>query len=115
MYSIFLYFKEQDSIYEKIKNGLDGLDVGILINNVGMSYSHPEFFGDIQDINQFTNNLINCNITSVTKMTAIVLPGMVERKKGGIIINNASSSGRFPTPLLTVYSSTKAYVDFFSR
>ncbi len=47
-------------------------------------------------------------------MTAIVLPGMVERKRG-IIVNNASASGRLPTPLLTVYSATKAYVDFFSR
>lgn len=47
-------------------------------------------------------------------MTAIVLPGMVSRK-GGVIINNASASGRVPTPLLTTYSASKAYVDFFSR
>ena len=60
------------------------------------------------------NNIINCNIVSLTKMTAIVLPGMVERKKG-VIINNASSAGRTPFPLLTVYSATKAYADFFSR
>ena len=47
-------------------------------------------------------------------MSAIVLPGMVKRK-GGIIINNASGSGRIPTPLLSVYSASKSYVDFFSR
>ena len=29
--------------------------------------------------------------------------------------NNASGSGRLPCPLLTVYSASKAYVDFFSR
>ena len=60
------------------------------------------------------NNIINCNIVSLTKMTAIVLPGMVERKKG-VIINNASGAGRTPIPFITVYSATKAYVDFFSR
>ena len=60
------------------------------------------------------DDMINCNILSVTKMTAIVLPGMVQRN-GGVIINNASASGRIPVPLLTVYSATKSYVDFFSR
>lgn len=47
-------------------------------------------------------------------MTAICLPGMIKKRKG-IIINNASASGRTPTPMLTVYSATKAYMDFFSR
>ena len=59
-------------------------------------------------------DLINCNITSLTRMTAIVLPNMIKNNKG-IIINNASASGRVPTPFLTVYSASKAYVDFFSR
>ena len=39
---------------------------------------------------------------------------MVERGRG-IIVNNASSTGRFPLPLLTLYSASKAYMDFFSR
>jgi short-subunit dehydrogenase len=60
------------------------------------------------------NKLINCNVVSCTKMTAICLPVML-RKRKGIIINNASASGRIPTPMLTVYSATKAYMDFFSR
>lgn len=60
------------------------------------------------------NKLINCNIVSCTKMTAICLPVML-RKRKGIIINNASASGRIPTPMLTVYSASKAYMDFFSR
>jgi 17beta-estradiol 17-dehydrogenase / very-long-chain 3-oxoacyl-CoA reductase len=47
-------------------------------------------------------------------MTAICLPAML-RKKKGIVINNSSGSGRIPTPMLTVYSATKAYMDFFSQ
>lgn len=33
----------------------------------------------------------------------------------GLIINVASAAGLTPTPLLSVYSGTKVFVDFFSR
>ena len=39
-------------------------------------------------------------------MTRIVLPQMLERKKGAII-NISSLSGAIPSPLLAVYSGTK--------
>jgi 17beta-estradiol 17-dehydrogenase / very-long-chain 3-oxoacyl-CoA reductase len=79
-----------------------------------MSYSYPEYFDAYAQSDKAISNLINCNITSLTRMTAIVLPNMIKKNKG-IIINNASASGRVPTPFLTVYSASKAYVDFFSR
>lgn len=107
-------FTEQSSIYEEIRRQLNGLDIGVLVNNVGVSYSYPEFFDVFAQNEKTVSDMINCNITSVTKMTAIVLPAMVEKRKG-VIINNASGSGRIPAPLLTVYSASKAYVDFFSR
>lgn len=47
-------------------------------------------------------------------MTQLVLPGMVERSKGAIL-NISSGSGMFPVPLLTIYSATKTFVDFFSQ
>ncbi|XP_062596817.1 very-long-chain 3-oxoacyl-CoA reductase-like, partial [Saccostrea cucullata] len=58
--------------------------------------------------------IINVNITSVTMMTSIVMPAMVERKKGAVI-NISSAGGVHPIPLQTVYSASKAYVTFFSR
>ena len=61
-----------------------------------------------------TSDLVKCNITSLNTMTAMVLPQMQERKSG-VIINVSSLSGLMPTPLLSVYSGTKAYVDMFSR
>lgn len=100
-------------IYDKVRAELEGMEIGTLVNNVGMGYAHPMYFAEIPN-DKVVADLININIYSVSMMTRIVLPGMLERKKGAII-NLSSASGAAPMPLLTVYSAAKAYVDFFSR
>ncbi|KAI5100407.1 very-long-chain 3-oxoacyl-CoA reductase-A [Silurus meridionalis] len=97
----------QINIYPKIEDALAGLEIGVLVNNVGISYPYPEFFLHIPDLDKFINTMINVNITSVCQMTRLVLPKMEARAKG-VILNISSASGMYPVPLLTVYSSTKA-------
>uniref|UniRef100_A0A8C6UGW8 3-ketoacyl-CoA reductase n=1 Tax=Neogobius melanostomus TaxID=47308 RepID=A0A8C6UGW8_9GOBI len=104
----------KSDIYPKIEAGLSGLEIGVLVNNVGVSYPYPEYYLHIPDLDNFITNMINVNITSVCQMTRLVLPRMVDRSKG-VILNISSASGMYPLPLLTVYSSSKAFVDFFSR
>ncbi|XP_010779841.1 estradiol 17-beta-dehydrogenase 12-A-like [Notothenia coriiceps] len=104
----------RSDIYEKIEAGLAGLEIGVLVNNVGVSYDYPEYYLNIPDLDNFITNMVNVNITSVCQMTRLVLPRMNERSKG-VILNISSASGMYPLALLTVYSSTKAFVDFFSR
>uniref|UniRef100_A0A8C8LN83 Uncharacterized protein n=1 Tax=Oncorhynchus tshawytscha TaxID=74940 RepID=A0A8C8LN83_ONCTS len=99
--SIAVDFSATD-IYPKIEAGLTGLEIGVLVNNVGILNG------------LFIDTMVNINITSVCQMTRMVLPGMVERKKGAIL-NISSASGMYPCPLLTIYSASKAFVDFFSR
>ncbi|XP_037360046.1 very-long-chain 3-oxoacyl-CoA reductase-like [Talpa occidentalis] len=111
--TIAVDFTSED-IYDKIKTSLAGLQIGVLVNNVGMSYEYPEYFLEIPDLNNTIKKLININVLSVCRMTRLVLPGMAGRSKGAIL-NISSVSGMYPVPQLTIYSATKAFVDFFSQ
>ncbi|XP_030323215.1 testosterone 17-beta-dehydrogenase 3 [Calypte anna] len=102
----------KNSIYENIKKSLQGLDIGVLVNNVGMLHNPlPCRFLNGPDTDE---NLINCNVISVTKMTRIVLKQMVPRKKG-LILNLSSGLSTFPCPLYTMYSASKVFISTFSK
>lgn len=107
-------FTNTDSIYYDIEKQLSGMEIGILINNVGMSYSYPEYFLETPSKEKLYPNIINCNIYSVTNMTKIVLPGMLERRRG-VVINVSSILAQIPSPFCSVYSSSKAYVQKFTE
>ncbi|KAG6923173.1 hydroxysteroid 17-beta dehydrogenase 12, partial [Chelydra serpentina] len=108
-------FTQGSEIYESIQTTLQGLEIGILVNNVGMVYAPGLVnFLDVPNIEKTLSDIVNCNMLSVAKMTRIVLPQMLTRKKG-VIINLSSEGGRHPQPLATMYCATKRFVDFFSR
>ncbi|KCV69052.1 hypothetical protein H696_04470 [Fonticula alba] len=97
-----------------IKTAISEVEVGILINNAGLSYNHADYLHNISPT--LINNLIAVNVSSLTHITQAVLPGMTSRRRG-LIINIGSAAGLMSTgdPLYSVYSGTKAYVDKFSR
>ncbi|XP_063305816.1 very-long-chain 3-oxoacyl-CoA reductase-B-like [Pelobates fuscus] len=108
-------FTRGPELYQSIEDGLKDLDIGILVNNVGMVYSEGAArFLDVPDVNKAITDTINCNALSVIQMTRIVLPRMVKRKIG-LIINLSSEAGTRPYPMITVYSATKVFMDYFSR
>ncbi|MEQ2302526.1 hypothetical protein AMECASPLE_007630 [Ameca splendens] len=114
-HTIQVDFTEGGSIYSSIAKELQGLQIGILVNNVGMTCTdHFAYFLETPDAEQKITQIINCNTLSVTQMTRLVLPGMVDRGTG-LIINISSEMGVRPHPLLALYSATKIFVTYFSR
>ncbi|NXJ43158.1 HSDL1 protein, partial [Ciconia maguari] len=98
--------------YPAIKEALKDREIGILVNNAGMFYPYPDYFTNLSE--DMLWDMINTNIASANMMMHIVLPGMVEKKKGAIV-NVSSASCCQPTPMLTIYGASKTYLDYFSR
>ena len=46
-------FTAGPEIYDRIKNETDGLEIGVLVNNVGMSYSYPEYLVQVSSYNYY--------------------------------------------------------------
>lgn len=100
------------SLYDRILDELKGLEIGVLINNVGVSYEHPDYFCEVTTAVLW--QLVNVNVAAVTLLTRALLPSMVERKRGAVI-NVASFAGYYPMGLLSVYSATKSYMNTFTQ
>ena len=62
--TIAVDFTDGNSIYSKIETELSQLEIGMLINNVGMAVGFAERFTDIAD-EKSLNDIVNCNILSM--------------------------------------------------
>ena len=60
------------SIFKNIKEGLEGKDIGILINNVGVTYEKIKYFHEASEEKIW--NMINVNISAMTLVTKMILP-----------------------------------------
>ena len=69
--------------YANVQKELDQLNIGVLVNNVGISYDYPMYMNELPA--DRVEDLIEMNIGSLTRMTKMVLPGMEKRKNGAII------------------------------
>lgn len=92
----------------KLKEKISGKEIGVLVNNVGCSYDHAEFFEMLAD--EEVDKLVKLNIDSTNWMCKIVLPSMLARKRGAIV--NMSSAAGFSNDavLYAEYGASKAYI-----
>jgi short-subunit dehydrogenase len=84
--------------------------VDILANNAGFGL-HDAF---VKLPLQRQLEIIQVNVTALTELTGLFLPGMIERKRGGIL-NVASVAGFLPGPNMAVYYASKAFVLSFTE
>lgn len=95
-------------LFEEV--GREGLTVDYLFNNAGFGGA-GQFVG--QDW-EMLSGMIALNMTAVTELLRLFLPGMVARGRGRVL-NTSSTAGFMPGPGQAVYFATKAYVNSLSK
>lgn len=82
----------------------------ILVNNAGLGvygrFAETPLARELE--------MIQVNVTALTHLTKLFLPGMIARGRGRIL-NVASTAAFQPGPLMAIYYASKAYVLSFSE
>ena len=110
-YIVVDFARAEHSGWKRLRETVDGLDIAILINNVGKSHDVPVTFAETMD--QEMQDIININCRGTLIVTQMVIPGMMQRKRG-LILTMGSFGGLIPTPLLATYSGSKAFLQQWS-
>ena len=82
-----------------------GLAIDVLVNNAGLGAAGRFDRGDPARIGE----ILQVNIVALTELTRLLLPGMVERGRGRIMLV-ASVAAFQPGPRMAAYFASKAYV-----
>ena len=95
-------------IYEQLAHA--GTPIDVVVNNAGFGLG-----GAVAALPLDRQlEMVQVNVTALTALTRLFLPGMLERNRGGIL-NVGSTAGFQPGPMLGVYYATKAYVLSFTE
>jgi short-subunit dehydrogenase len=86
------------------------IKVDVLVNNAGFGANGT--FAELSLPRQL--EMLQVNIAALTELTGLFLPGMIQRKRGGIL-NVGSVAGFLPGPGMAVYYATKAFVLSFTE
>lgn len=88
----------------------DAGKLDLLINNAGFGTTGNFINQSEKDL----NDMLNVHVAATMRLTRAALPGMLKRRRGGII-NVASVAGWYPLPGNVNYSATKRYIITFSE
>ncbi|SDF38025.1 MULTISPECIES: SDR family oxidoreductase [unclassified Duganella] len=88
----------------------DDASITLLVNNAGVGTHTPLLQSDVERMEQ----MIDLNVTALTRLSYAAIPGFVARGKGGII-NISSIVAIAPEVLNGVYGGSKAFVLAFSQ
>ncbi len=89
---------------------LAGREISILCNNAGIAT-----FGPVSELDpDYERAQVRLNVNAVHDLTLAVLPQMVRRGSGGILMVG-SAAGNMPIPNNATYAASKAFVNTFSE
>lgn len=95
---------------QQLINDIQQQDISILCNNAGFAT-----FGRLHELDAAREREeVALNAIAVHDLTLALLPGMVARKSGAILIVG-STSGHQPTPANATYAATKAFANSFAE
>uniref|UniRef100_A0A3B3TJY8 Hydroxysteroid (17-beta) dehydrogenase 3 n=1 Tax=Poecilia latipinna TaxID=48699 RepID=A0A3B3TJY8_9TELE len=98
----------EENIFREIEEELKDLNIGVLVNNVGVLPTFvPCKFLDSEELDKTITKVINCNVKTLCKVREFL--------NKGVIINVASGIASFPFPLYTLYAASKVFVERFSQ
>uniref|UniRef100_A0A672GHY6 Hydroxysteroid (17-beta) dehydrogenase 3 n=1 Tax=Salarias fasciatus TaxID=181472 RepID=A0A672GHY6_SALFA len=90
----------------EIEDQLKDLDIGILVNNVGVLPGVvPSRYLECENLDQVSDSSAMCKI---------ILPGMEKRGKG-LIVNISSGIATVPFPYYSLYAASKIFVERVSQ
>lgn len=70
----------KENIFSEIEEQLKDLNIGVLVNNVGILPCFiPCRFLEHDELDKTITKVINCNVKTMAKMCKIILPGMANR------------------------------------
>lgn len=95
---------------DKLAEELTERNISILCNNAGTATFGPVAALDPDD----EKRQVQLNVIAVHDLTLAVLPGMIGRGAGGILISG-SAAGNSPIPNNATYAASKAFVNTFSE
>ena len=112
--------------------GTDSKCTSGAVNCVGVSHEFPTDFVDTEE--EELSTIVDVNVSATLRITSLIAPAMVSRSvshiylhrtltlllramsysKKGLILNMGSFAGASPTPMLAVYSGSKAFLRTWS-
>lgn len=96
------------ALFERLE--AEGTVVNVVVNNAGFGAQGP--VAELPLDRQI--QMIQVNVVALTELTRAFLPGLLQRRRGGVL--NVGSTAAFqPGPYMAVYYATKAYVLSFTE
>lgn len=92
-------------------------NVSVLINNLGISHDMPTPFAEVPEA--ALNEIIQVNCVSTLEISKAVLPSLEKhteesRSARALVLTMGSMAGLTPTPLLSVYTGSKMFLQGWS-